>query len=238
MRIANATDKVKRHLGIALVPQAGLAVSLVILIQDDPAFSGVAEIFSSVVLTVVTVNEIVGPLCTRYALAKSGELGKDRHRLMDFLEEENIVTDFEAGTKDEAIEKLVDMMISSQRLKGVERQALLDSVRDRERQASTCLGGGLAVPHGILTEGKPMMGVMALSRSGFRSRHPTADPCTAWSCSARPPTNATDTCRCSPRWRATSAPTPSSRPSSSTPRAPPTPASSCTARSPRTSTTT
>ena len=75
MNLGHATEKVRKNLGIALLPQAGVAVALVILIQEDPAFRDVAEIFSAVILTVVTVNEIVGPIALRHALRRSGEAG-------------------------------------------------------------------------------------------------------------------------------------------------------------------
>ncbi|MEM7307229.1 MAG: cation:proton antiporter [Planctomycetota bacterium] len=170
MRLANATEKVRLYLGPALLPQAGIAIGLVILLQGDPIFQkqeGLLDLFVAVVLTVVTLNEIVGPIATRWALRKSGDYDKDRLRLMDFLQEENIVTDLDAGEKGEAIEQLVDVLIHSHNLKTIDRDVLLQSVLDREAQASTCLGGGLFVPHCILPEGHSMVGVMALSKEGL-----------------------------------------------------------------------
>jgi PTS system fructose-specific IIC component len=176
MRFAHATDRVRANLGIALIPQAGVAVGLVLLIQEDPAFERVAGLFASVVLAVVAVNEIVGPLATRFALARAGEVDRDRMRLIDFLQEENIVTDFRARTKQEAIEKLVDLLITSHHLKTTRREELLQSVLEREEEGSTCLGGGLAVPHGIVPEAQPMVGVMALSREGLELETPDHRP--------------------------------------------------------------
>ena len=176
MRLAGATRRVRQNLGLALVPQAGVAVGLVIVIQNDPAFASVSGLFSAIVLSVVTVNEIVGPLLTRYALDRSGESGQDRLRLIDFLQEENIRTDFRAANKEEAIRALVDLLVRSHGLAAADRQTLLESVREREAQASTCLGGGLAVPHGILPEGYPMVGVMALSREGLDFETPDGQP--------------------------------------------------------------
>jgi len=144
--------------------------------SGDPAYAHIAGVFSAVVLSVVTVNEIVGPLLTRLALRRAGEHGQDRLRLIDFLQEENIVTDFRARTKESAIESLVDLLISSHGLYGVDRAYLLETVREREEQASTCLGGGLAVPHGILPDGYPMVGVMALSREGLAFDSPDGRP--------------------------------------------------------------
>jgi len=176
MRLAGATTRVRRNLGLALTPQAGVAVGLVILIQEDTRFADVAGLFSAVVLTVVTANEIVGPILTRLAIARSGEVGKDRLRLIDFLQEEHIATDFRARSKEHAIEKLVDLMLHTHAVSGVSRDELLASVLEREQQASTCFGGGLAVPHGILPPGTPMAGVMALSREGLDLETPDGRP--------------------------------------------------------------
>ena len=176
LRVAQATDRVRRHLGWALIPQAGVAVGLVLLIQEDPRFDTVADLLAAVVLSVVTVNEIVGPVFVRRALTEAGEVGKDRLRLIDFLQEEHIVTDFLAPTKEVAISRLVDLLLKSHSMRGVDRQTLLASVLEREAQGSTCLGGGLAVPHGILPEGEAMVGVMALSRQGLGFETPDRRP--------------------------------------------------------------
>lgn len=176
MRLAHATDRVRQNLGIALVPQAGVAVGLVIVVQNDPAFSDIAGILSAVVLSVVLVNEIIGPILTRVALGRAGEIGKDRLRLIDFLQEENIITDFSPESKEQAILELTDRLIRSHGLHDLDKESLIDSILTRESQASTCLGGGLAVPHGILPEGYPMVGVMALSREGLDFETPDGQP--------------------------------------------------------------
>jgi mannitol/fructose-specific phosphotransferase system IIA component (Ntr-type) len=97
-------------------------------------------------------------------------------RLIDFLQEENIAVGFQAETKTQAIEKLVDLLIGSHDMRGVDKQTLLDSVLAREAEASTCLGGGLSVPHGILPNSLPMVGVMALSREGLHFDTPDGRP--------------------------------------------------------------
>ncbi len=176
MRLAQSTERVRANLGIALIPQAGVAIGLVIILQNDPAFAEIAETFTAVVLTVVTANEVVGPLMTRLALARAGETNRDRMRLIDFLQEEHIVTDFRTPSKERAIEKLVDLLLQTHPLQGVDRNALLDSVNTREEEASTCLGGGLAVPHGLLPSGQPLVGVMAISREGLDFETPDGLP--------------------------------------------------------------
>jgi PTS system fructose-specific IIC component len=176
MWLAGATARVRRTLGLALIPQAGVAIGLVILIQEDPVFASIQEIFVAVVLVSVTLNEIVGPILTRIALVRSGEVGRERPYLVDFLQEENIVTDFEAESMEEAIEKLVVLLISSHGLEGVGRAELLRSVLEREAEISTCIGAGLSVPHGELPEGYPMVGVMAISHRGLAFDTPDGRP--------------------------------------------------------------
>ncbi len=167
MRLAGATERVRRNLGIALIPQAGVAVGLIILIQEDPDFAHIVDLFSAVVLTTVTLDEIAGPILTRLALTRSGEVNMDRSRLLDFIHEENIVVNLKTPTKELAIEKLVDLLISSHHLDDVDRNMLLKTVLDRENEISTCIGGGLAIPHGKLEGNRGIMGVMALNSEGL-----------------------------------------------------------------------
>ena len=170
MRLAHATKAMQRHLGYALLPQAGLAVGLMLLVTEDPVFAAAAaarDLFLAVVLTVVLFNELVGPLLTRLALANAGEIGLDRARVIDFLHEENISTSLPSGTKEETIERLVDLLISSNHLK-VDRDELLASVLAREKTATTCVGDGLAVPHGTLEAGEGIVGAMGIWGEGLR----------------------------------------------------------------------
>ncbi|MCB9920401.1 MAG: cation:proton antiporter [Planctomycetes bacterium] len=176
MRIAGAPERLQRYLGMALVPQAGVAVALVLIVQSDPFFAAQAEMFSAVVLTVVTANEVFGPILTRLALVRSGDAGKDRDRLLDFIQEENIVIGLRATTKEGAIRKLVDAMATSHHLTAEERETLLESTLQREREASTCFGNGLAVPHGIVPDTLGMVGVIGLSSDGLTFDTPDGEP--------------------------------------------------------------
>ncbi|MHC4957948.1 MAG: PTS sugar transporter subunit IIA [Planctomycetota bacterium] len=170
MRAAHAPNTMRRHLGYALLPQAGLAVGLMLLVTEDPVFEAAAEtrdLFLAVVLTVVLFNELVGPIMTRVALSRCGEIGLDRARIIDFLHEENISTSLPAGSKEEVIGRLVDLLISSNHLK-VDRDEFLESVLAREDLATTCLGDGLAVPHGNLETGNGIVGAMGIWSQGLR----------------------------------------------------------------------
>lgn len=174
MRLAGATERVRRNLGPALVPQAGLAVGLMLLVTEDPTFAASHDVILTVVLSVVLANEVVGPLLARRAIDRSGESGMDRPHLLDFLHEEDIVTGFEAATKEEAIERLTAHLLRTHRL-AIEGELLLARFLEREREQSTCLGEGLAIPHARVPEGR-MLGVMGLSRTGLRFPTPDGRP--------------------------------------------------------------
>jgi len=176
MRIAGATERVRQNLGLALLPQAGVAVGLMLLVQEDPALVGLRDLFLAVGLTVVTLNELVGPVTTRMALRASGDFGKDRARLIDFLREENIVTGLRRfGSLEETIRELCTVLVRTNHLR-IDPEEFFRSVMARESETSTCVGGGLAVPHGELPEGTPMCGAMGISRRGFDLPTPDGMP--------------------------------------------------------------
>jgi len=175
MRLSGATERMRRNLGLALIPQAGLAVGLMLLVTEDPAFVGIRDLFLAVVLTLVLANELVGPILTRRAVMASGDAGRDRARLIDFLHEEHIVVGLQAETKEAAIEQLVDHLRRTHEL-AVDRERLLLGVLEREREHSTCVGDGLAIPQGPLEDGDAIVGVMGISRVGLPFATPDGRP--------------------------------------------------------------
>ena len=66
----------------------------------------------------------------------------------DFLPEANIIT-LNGTNKEQVINELVDFASESNRL---DKQKLHDAIWEREKQLSTALGHGLAVPHARLPE--------------------------------------------------------------------------------------
>jgi mannitol/fructose-specific phosphotransferase system IIA component (Ntr-type) len=140
----------------------------------------------ALVLTVVLLNEIVGPIITRMALARSGDLGKDRPRLIDFIHEEHIVTGLEAASVEEAIGKLTDVLIGRNKLT-VEREAVVASALQHEQWGSTCLGEGLAVPFAELDEGESIVGAVGISSKGLDFETPDGEPVHCMVLLATPP---------------------------------------------------
>jgi NhaP-type Na+/H+ or K+/H+ antiporter len=70
--IAQTDKKITRYLGLALMPQAGVAIGLAMLAKVSFPDAGVL-IFNTVIATTV-VFEIFGPVATRYVLVKAGDI--------------------------------------------------------------------------------------------------------------------------------------------------------------------
>jgi len=95
--LAGASYIVRKYLGLALVPQAGVAIGLVFLINGDPSLHVYAAILTPTVLVGVLLAELIGPACTKYALDRSGEAAVSSSReirieplkAIDFLQEES-----------------------------------------------------------------------------------------------------------------------------------------------------
>ncbi|NVM20992.1 MAG: cation:proton antiporter [Desulfobacterales bacterium] len=72
-RLAAAAPTVTRLLGLALIPQAGVAIGLIFLIKNDAALGAYSSIIIPVVLGGIVLSELTGPVCARFAVEKAGE---------------------------------------------------------------------------------------------------------------------------------------------------------------------
>ena len=75
---AKAQDSVKKFIGLGLAPQAGVALGLALIAKSTftNEINGISVgsiIFSTIVLTTV-FYELVGPICTKIALKKAGDI--------------------------------------------------------------------------------------------------------------------------------------------------------------------
>ncbi|RUM39767.1 MAG: hypothetical protein DSY57_00710 [Desulfobulbus sp.] len=78
--LSGAPSVVKNYLGLALIPQAGVAIGLVFMIASDPKISHWSTIITPIVLAGVVFSELVGPLLVRYTLEKGKEVKSGRQR--------------------------------------------------------------------------------------------------------------------------------------------------------------
>lgn len=79
-KLGQAPSTVLSYLGLALVPQAGVAIGVTLVTQHE--FPEVANLVTTVILGSVVVYEIIGPFCSKVAITKAGEVGGiEGHRL-------------------------------------------------------------------------------------------------------------------------------------------------------------
>ena len=73
--IVHADEKIKKYLGLALLPQAGVAIGMAqICAAKLPMYS---ERITTVVLCATLIYELVGPVITKIALMKAGEISPE-----------------------------------------------------------------------------------------------------------------------------------------------------------------
>ncbi len=76
-KISGAGKPIQNYLGIALFPQAGIAIGLALSLQNKAGFELVAPIILNIIIATTLVHEFIGPLFTTYVLKKSGECNKE-----------------------------------------------------------------------------------------------------------------------------------------------------------------
>ena len=70
-RISHAPDSVKKYLGLALLPKAGVTIGLVLLAAIE--FPTFGALMLNAVLASTIINELIAPPLTKYAIFKAGE---------------------------------------------------------------------------------------------------------------------------------------------------------------------
>ncbi len=127
----------------------------------------VIDFLTTLVLAVVALNEIAGPPVTKWALTKSGDVGQDRPKLITFLQEDYINPNLKSTNKDDLITELIDFYAKSHKVTKKIKKQITDSVFKREKQGSTGLGSGVAIPHGVIKDGPVITGALGLSKKGI-----------------------------------------------------------------------
>ncbi len=81
-------DNIKKYLGITLLPQAGVALGMATIAKSGLGAEG--EMISNIVLFGVLIYELVGPLMTKIALTKAGDIHpKASNMVVDSSEEDD-----------------------------------------------------------------------------------------------------------------------------------------------------
>ncbi len=72
--ISGADSTVKKYMGFAMLPKAGVSIGLILFVQSRFPGTELAALVTAIELAAVTFYEIIGPLATKYALIGAGEV--------------------------------------------------------------------------------------------------------------------------------------------------------------------
>ena len=86
-------------------------------------------------------------------------------RLRDLLDEATVKVPLESVDKEECLEEMVDLLVRGGRI--VDRQSALRTLLQREAQATTGIGKGIALPHGKLETVPELVVALGTSREGI-----------------------------------------------------------------------
>jgi mannitol/fructose-specific phosphotransferase system IIA component (Ntr-type) len=111
----------------------------------------------------------------RLSFKRSEEAGKDRARLLDFLDENHITVDIRGTTTAEIVGQLAELLYSMGSMP-ISQEAFVEQVLSRESLETSCLGKGLMIPHTVLKEGSEINGVLGISSEGLHLGAPDRRP--------------------------------------------------------------
>jgi mannitol/fructose-specific phosphotransferase system IIA component (Ntr-type) len=175
--VSGTTPRIWKNMPLSFFPQAGVAIGLVVLLEgDDRIPYEYSSLIGTLILAAVTVNEIVGPVFTKLALSRSKETGLDRPRLMEFLQEEFILTGLQATDKWEALRELTDFFTMTHRVPKEDADRLYETIVEREKSMTTAVGHGAAIPHGRVRSGPGVQGVLGICPEGVDFDAPDGEP--------------------------------------------------------------
>jgi len=72
--IAGIKPRQASSLGLALLPQAGLAIGLAYLVREDPTLAPIQTVVINLVTVSIVINELIGPSLVRLAVLRAGEV--------------------------------------------------------------------------------------------------------------------------------------------------------------------
>ena len=164
----------KRKLfGIGLLPQAGLALAFLLLLEEKRILpTNLMDLYSTIVLSGVMLNEFSGSIGTKLLFKVTKEEGKAYPPVFGFITDRDVIIGLDAEDRWEAIAKLVHQICLKKGIPSSEEGRLLESVIERELSMTTGIGKSLAIPHGVIErKDSGILGIFAISHKGidFRS---------------------------------------------------------------------
>ena len=124
--MAKTTKSVRNYLGLALIPQAGVAIGLAFLGKRMiPGAMG--DMLLTIILSSSVLYELIGPACAKAALIYSGSIKKDKLNAIDGK------TVGKAGKVNKSMDKIMDKAVENSTEKDLEKDLdkTMDSIADK-----------------------------------------------------------------------------------------------------------
>jgi Kef-type K+ transport system membrane component KefB len=165
--LSRSPARIVKYLGLTTLPQAGVAIGLLVLASEVPSLKTHMDLLVAVVIVAVSFSEVVGPILGKIGLVRAGEAGQDRDKLLDFIGEEYILPKLRATNKQDALQELTDFLVLSHNIPIEQKEALQKAILEREEKRSTAIGDAIAIPRGVIPIEKNVLGVIGLSQEGI-----------------------------------------------------------------------
>ena len=72
-KLSHAPEPIRKYTGFALVPQAGVALGLALILHQNPDFKDIGHIVLNIIIASTAIHELIGPFFTKYAIFKANE---------------------------------------------------------------------------------------------------------------------------------------------------------------------
>ena len=79
--LSGAPPMVRKYLGLALLPKAGVTLGLALLVVETPGLESISPLLISGVLASTLINELLAPPISKLALVRAGEAGQREETL-------------------------------------------------------------------------------------------------------------------------------------------------------------
>jgi len=70
-RVSGSSKNIQNYMGLALFPQAGVAIGLALSLQNEVGFETIAPIVLNIIIATTMVHEFIGPMLTKYVLIRN-----------------------------------------------------------------------------------------------------------------------------------------------------------------------
>lgn len=73
-KLSNSSSSVQKFTAGGLIPQGGIVIGLALVLKQNSVFNAFSDIILSVIIGATIIHEILGPVISKFALEKAGEI--------------------------------------------------------------------------------------------------------------------------------------------------------------------